>query len=107
MRDCLEAGVDTIEPDMVEHFLHNPNALRGYTAVVPTLLAGGALHDHPFEDTPANRIVMANSRHVAEGSENAMRTAVEQGIPWPSAPTPPCPSAPPIIHIWNWSRCRR
>lgn len=87
MRDCLEAGVDTIEhgatiqPDMIPQFLHNPNALRGYTAVVPTLLAGGALHEHPFEDTPANRIVMANSRHVAEGSDNAMKTAVEHGIP--------------------------
>lgn len=87
MRDCLEAGVDTIEhgatiePDMIEQFLHNPNALRGYTAVVPTLLAGGALHEHPFEDTPANRIVIANSRHVAEGSDNAMKTAVKHGIP--------------------------
>lgn len=87
MRDCLEAGVDTIEhastiePDMIEHFLHNPKALRGYTAVVPTLLAGGALHEHPFEDTPANRIVMANSRYVAKGSDNAMKTAVEHGIP--------------------------
>lgn len=87
MRDCLEAGVDTIEhaatiePDMIEQFLHNPKALRGYTDVVPTLLAGGALHEHPFEDTPANRIVMANSRHVAEGSDNAMKTAVERGIP--------------------------
>ena len=87
MRDCLGAGVDTIEhgatiePDMIEQFLHNPNALRGYTAVVPTLLAGGALHEHPFEDTPANRIVIANSRHVAEGSDNAMKTAVKHGIP--------------------------
>lgn len=86
MRDCLEAGVDTIEhaatiePDMIERFLHNPAALRGYTAVIPTLLAGGALHEHPFEDTPANRIVMANSRHVAQGSDNAMKTAVEHGI---------------------------
>lgn len=87
MRDCLEAGVDTIEhgatiePDMIDQFLHNPNALRGYTAVVPTLLAGGALHEHPFEDTPANRVVIANSRHVAEGSDNAMKTAVAHGIP--------------------------
>lgn len=87
MRDCLEAGVDTIEhgatiePDMVEHFLHNPKALRGYTSVVPTLLAGGALHEHSFEDTAANRIVMENSRHVAKGSDNAMKTAVEHGIP--------------------------
>ncbi len=86
MRDCLEAGVDTIEhastiePDMVEHFLHNPKALRGYTAVIPTLLAGGALHEHPCEDTPANRIVMANSRYVAKGSDNAMKTAAETGI---------------------------
>lgn len=86
MRDCLEAGVDTIEhastiePDMIEHFLHNPKALRGYTAIIPTLLAGGALHEHPYEDTPANRIVMANSRYVAKGSDNAMKTAVEAGI---------------------------
>lgn len=86
MRDCLEAGVDTIEhastiePDMVEHFLHNPKALRGYTAVIPTLLAGGAMHEHPYEDTPANRIVMANSRYVAKGSDNAMKTAAETGI---------------------------
>lgn len=65
--DTIEHGA-TIEPDMIQQFLHNPKALRGYTAVVPTLLAGGALHEHPFEDTPANRIVMANSRHVAEGS---------------------------------------
>lgn len=86
MRDCLEAGVDTIEhastimPDMVEQFLHNPKALRGYTAVIPTLLAGGAIHEHPFEDTPANRIIVENSRYVAKGSENAMKTAVESGI---------------------------
>lgn len=86
MRDCLEAGVDTIEhaatiePDMVEHFLHNPKALRGYTAIIPTLLAGGALHEHPCEDTPTNRIIMANSRYVAKGSDNAMKTAAETGI---------------------------
>ena len=61
MRDCLEAGVDTIEhastimPDMVEKFLHNSKALRGYTAVIPTLLVGGAMHEHPYEDTPANQ----------------------------------------------------
>ncbi len=86
MRDCLEAGVDTIEhastimPDMVEKFLHNPKALRGYTAVIPTLLAGGAMHEHPYEDTPANRIIMENSRYVAKGSDNAMKTATENGI---------------------------
>lgn len=86
MRDCLEAGVDTIEhastiePDMVEKFLHNPKALRGYTAVIPTLLAGGAMHEHPYEDTPANKIIMANSRYVAKGSDNAMKTAAETGI---------------------------
>ena len=86
MRDCLEAGVDTIEhaatiePDMIEHFINNPNSLRGYTAVIPTLLAGGALHEHTVEDTPANRVIMANSRHVSEGSNNAMKTAVKHGI---------------------------
>ena len=86
MRDCLEAGVDTIEhaatiePDMIEHFINNPNSLRGYTAVIPTLLAGGALHEHTVEDTPANRVIMANSRHVSEGSNNAMKTAIKHGI---------------------------
>ena len=60
--------------------LHNPKALRGYTAVIPTLLAGGAMHEHPYEDTPANHIIIANSRYVAQGSNNAMKTSVENGI---------------------------
>jgi len=86
MRDCLEAGVDTIEhastiePDMIEKFKHNPKALRGYTAVIPTILAGGALHEHSYEDTARNRVVMANSRYVAEGSDNALKTAHAEGI---------------------------
>lgn len=46
VRRSLLAGVDTIEhgsvldDELIGMFRHNPNALRGYSALVPTLSAG-------------------------------------------------------------------
>ncbi len=50
VRRALAAGVDTIEHGsrlddaLIESFKHNPNALRGYSALIPTISAGFPLH---------------------------------------------------------------
>lgn len=88
MRDCLAAGVDTIEhagtieDDMIDLFLHNPKTLRGYVSIVPTLAAANAIHQHKDQmiPSPGNDIIIENSRLTAEGSYNALRTAVKYGI---------------------------
>ncbi|MDL2328072.1 amidohydrolase family protein, partial [Ruminococcaceae bacterium OttesenSCG-928-A11] len=87
--DCLAGGVDTIEhaatieDDMIPLFLENPKTFRGYVSIVPTLAAAKAIHENEdaLTPTPGNRIIIENSRMVAQGSVDALRTALEHGIP--------------------------
>ena len=88
MRDCLEAGVDTIEhggvieEDMVEMFLKNPRTLRGYTALIPTLAAARGIWDHRdyLKPSKAHEIILKNCRLVMEGCVAGFQKALETGI---------------------------
>lgn len=80
---ALRAGVDTIEhgstlsPDLVELFLDNHAALRGHSALIPTLQASLPLVRLPND---LGKIVRANAETVGEGMFSGLRTAVEHGV---------------------------
>ncbi len=88
MRDCLAAGVDTIEhaatieDDMIELFLDNPNTLRGYVSIIPTLAAARAIHENKeyLIESKEHDIIIENSQLIAQESINALKTAIEKGI---------------------------
>lgn len=88
MRDCLEAGVDTIEhgghieDDMVELFLDNPHTLRGYTSLIPTLAAARGIWDNRdyLKTSKAHEIILENCRLVMEGCVAGFQKALETGI---------------------------
>ncbi len=87
MRDALAGGVDTIEhggvieDDMIALFKNNPKTLRGYTSVIPTIMAGLSVLSNDFTDTKENRIIMENGKIVADGCKDALKKAVANGIP--------------------------
>lgn len=88
MRDCLAAGVDTIEhggtieDDMIDLFLHNPKTLRGYVSLIPTLSAANAIWDNRDKliASSGNAIIIENSRLISEGCTNGLKTAIQHGI---------------------------
>lgn len=73
VRRALLAGVDTIEhgsaldPTTVELFRHNPHALRGWSALIPTLSAGLPMTLLDRETTGITDIQLANARTVVAG----------------------------------------
>lgn len=87
VRRALKAGVDTIEhgsrldDELIELFRHNPNALRGYSALVPTLSAGFPLHAFSRDVTGITEIQAENSKLVVDGMINGTRAAHDAGIP--------------------------
>lgn len=73
VRRALLAGVDTIEhgsaldPTTVELFRHNPHALRGWSALIPTLSAGLPMTLLDQRTTGITDIQLANARTVVAG----------------------------------------
>ncbi|MBT1175251.1 amidohydrolase family protein [Bifidobacterium sp. LC6] len=86
VRRALEAGVDTIEhgsvldDELIALFRHNPNALRGYSALVPTLSAGLPLTMIDQKVTGITDIQLENSKTVVEGMVTGARQAHEAGL---------------------------
>lgn len=87
IRRALEGGVDSIEhgapipEELVPLFKNNPKALRGYTALVPTLSTFFIPDfEHKLKPTPANKMIIENTRLVGEGCASGLRTAIENGI---------------------------
>ncbi|MBT1170268.1 amidohydrolase family protein [Bifidobacterium sp. SO4] len=86
VRRALAAGVDTIEhgsvldDELIALFRHNPNALRGYSALVPTLSAGLPLTLIGQDRTGITDIQLENSRTVVEGMVTGARQAREAGL---------------------------
>lgn len=86
VRRALTAGVDTIEhgsvldDELIALFRHNPNALRGYSALVPTLSAGLPLTLIGQDRTGVTDIQLENSKTVVEGMVTGARQAHEAGL---------------------------
>lgn len=74
VRRALLAGVDTIEhgsaldPTTVELFRHNPHALRGWSALIPTLSAGLPMTLLDQQTTGITDIQLANALTVVAGT---------------------------------------
>ncbi|RSX53849.1 imidazolonepropionase [Bifidobacterium goeldii] len=86
VRRALKAGVDTIEhgseldDELIGLFRHNPNSLRGYSALVPTLSAGLPLTMIDQKTTGITDIQLENSKTVVSGMVNGARQAHEAGL---------------------------
>ena len=86
VRRSLLAGVDTIEhgsvldDELIGMFRHNPNALRGYSALVPTLSAGLPLTLLGQDVTGITDIQLENSKNVVGGMVSGARQAYEAGL---------------------------
>ncbi|OZG69383.1 metal-dependent hydrolase family protein [Bifidobacterium eulemuris] len=86
VRRALLAGVDTIEhgavlnDDLIELFLNNPNALRGWSALIPTLSAALPLLDVDQSVSGITDIQLENSRIVVAGMLEGARQAREAGL---------------------------
>jgi imidazolonepropionase-like amidohydrolase len=85
--EALLGGVDTIEhgaditDELVPLFKNNPKALRGYTALVPTLSAGMGLSTLPAEVTQISPMAYQNAGIIERGMIKGLRRAVAEGIP--------------------------
>lgn len=83
---ALRAGVDTIEhgatmtDEIIELFLDNPRSLRGWSALVPTLMAALPLVRFDTQVTGANEISQANARIVLDEMIAAVQQAVDNDI---------------------------
>lgn len=86
VRRALEAGVDTIEhgcildDELTDMFLNNPNSLRGWSALEPTLSAGLPMKYLSQETLNMTDIQMQNSVSVVEGMISGAKQAHEAGI---------------------------
>ncbi|RSX56383.1 metal-dependent hydrolase family protein [Bifidobacterium samirii] len=83
---ALTAGVDTIEhgspldETLIGMFRHNPNALRGWSALVPTMSAGLPLTLVDQATTGITDIQLENAKTVAAGMVEGARQAHEAGL---------------------------
>ncbi|MHA1725235.1 MAG: amidohydrolase family protein [Promethearchaeota archaeon] len=86
IREALEGGVDTIEhgadipDDLISLFKNNPKALRGYTALSPTISAGMALATLPIKDTKITPVKFENAKLIEKEMILGLRKAYENGI---------------------------
>lgn len=86
VRVALKGGVDTIEhgsemdDEIISLFKNNPNALNGYTALIPTFLAAypSALLDTSV--TKVSATVKENSRLVYTSMLKGAQQAIDNGI---------------------------
>ncbi len=86
IREALNGGVDTIEhgadipDDLIPLFKNNPKALRGYTALTPTISAGMALATLPIKDTKITPVKFENAKLIEKEMILGLRKAYENGI---------------------------
>ncbi|GAB1156283.1 amidohydrolase family protein [Paenibacillus illinoisensis] len=86
VRVALKGGVDTIEhgsemdDEIISLFKNNPNALNGYTALIPTFLAAypSALFDTSV--TKVSATVKENARLVYTSMLKGAKQAIDNGI---------------------------
>ncbi|MFD4181613.1 amidohydrolase family protein [Rhodococcus sp. NPDC058514] len=83
---ALRAGVDTIEhgssmnDEAIALYKNNPNSLRGYSAMIPTLQACLPLVKLPQSVTGADDIVLANAKLVLEEMVSGIQSALDNDI---------------------------
>ena len=70
-----------LDDELIELFTHNPNALRGHSALVPTLSAGFPLCAFGRDVTGITEIQAENSKLVVDGMIAGARAAHDAGIP--------------------------
>lgn len=86
VRTALLGGVDTIEhggemdQEIIDLFLHNPKALRGYSCLIPTLYPAITICELKAEDTLMNPVAIENSKIVMNGMVKGLVQALEAGI---------------------------
>ncbi|MDC7126740.1 MAG: amidohydrolase family protein [Spirochaetales bacterium] len=86
VRTALKAGVDTIEhgavldDEMIELFLNNPNSLRGYSSLIPTLYPAVTIANLDPSITYMNEINIKNSILVYEGMIQGIKKAIDKGV---------------------------
>ncbi|WP_338540378.1 amidohydrolase family protein [Paenibacillus tundrae] len=86
VRVALQGGVDTIEhgaemdDEIIRLYQNNPNALHGYTALIPTLQAGYPSASLDTNVTQVSQTVKENSRLIYDSMLQSMRQAVENNI---------------------------
>lgn len=84
--NALKAGVDTIEhgcgldAELIDLFRHNPNSLRGWSALEPTMSAGMPMELLPQEELGLTDIQMQNSHDVCRGMVQGAKDAHAAGI---------------------------
>jgi imidazolonepropionase-like amidohydrolase len=87
MEEALAGGVDTIEhgarisDDLLPLFKDNPKALRGYTALVPTVSAVMGLATLPLETTQISEMSYENAHIVGREMIWGLQRAYAEGIP--------------------------
>jgi imidazolonepropionase-like amidohydrolase len=86
IRAALRAGVDTIEhgadmsDDIIDLFKNNPNSLRGFSALIPTLMACLPLVKLDRGITGANPVAKANAEMILEEMLKGIRIALDNDI---------------------------
>ncbi|WP_342481099.1 amidohydrolase family protein [Paenibacillus sp. FSL L8-0340] len=86
VRIALKGGVDTIEhgaemdEEIISLYQNNPRALKGYTALIPTLQAAYPSAKLDLSLTKVNETVKENSRLVYDSMLKGLRQAVEHDI---------------------------
>jgi imidazolonepropionase-like amidohydrolase len=87
VKDALRAGADTIEhgsemdAEVIELFRDNPRSLRGYSALVPTLMAALPLVKLDQAVTGVSGIVRENARIILDRIIAAIKDAAANDIP--------------------------
>ena len=77
--DTIEHG-SVLDDELIGMFRHNPNALRGYSALIPTLSAGLPLTLLGQDVTGITDIQLENSKNVVGGMVSGARQAHEAGL---------------------------
>jgi imidazolonepropionase-like amidohydrolase len=88
VKEALVAGVDNIEhgaifdDEAADLFLNNPNSLRGYTSLHPTLstLAGGLIINDETENHPVISVMNHNAAMLKEQFYGGFEKALAHGI---------------------------
>ncbi|NUU60425.1 metal-dependent hydrolase family protein [Paenibacillus agri] len=86
VRIALKGGVDTIEhgaemdEEIIQLYKNNPKALKGYTAVIPTLQAGYPSAKLDTSLTKLNATIKENSRLVYDSMLKGLQQAIEHDI---------------------------
>jgi imidazolonepropionase-like amidohydrolase len=105
IRLALLGGVDSIEhgaaldDSLVELFLHNPRALRGWSSMVPTLYPALAIARLDPSLTHLKPVNIANSRLVYEGMVAGVKKAMEAGVKVGVGTDASCPF---VTHYGTW-----